>query len=133
MNSDELKARTKRFALRIVKMTAALPRSRESDVIARQVLRSGTSVGANYREAVRASSKRQFISTLEICLREADETIYWLELLGESGIVSPARLTDLLDECNQIGAILTATVRTAKATLSRPSISNHKSAIINPK
>jgi len=131
MNSDELKARTKRFALRIVKMTAALPRNRESDVIARQVLRSGTSIGANYREGLRASSKRHFISTLAICIREADETIYWLELLGDSEILNAARLADLIDECNQIAAILTATVRTAKAT-NRP-ISNHKSSIINPK
>jgi four helix bundle protein len=74
-------------------------------------------VGANYREALRASSKRHFISILETALREADETSYWLELLAESGIVKPALLGPLTEEANQLTAILAATVRTAKKTL----------------
>jgi four helix bundle protein len=114
MNRDELKQRTKQFALRIVRLSAALPKTREADVLGRQVLKSGTSIGANYREAVRASSRRHFISNLEICLREGDETIYWLELLAEAGIVPVKRLSGLLDECNQLVAIMTATVRTTK-------------------
>jgi four helix bundle protein len=114
MNKEELKARTKKFALRIIRLSAALPKTRESDVLCRQVLRSGTSIGANYREAVRASSRRHFVSNLEICLREGDETIYWLELLIESEMVPKERLVDLLDECNQLVAILTATVRSTK-------------------
>ncbi len=120
MNRDEMKNRTKQFALRIIRLSRALPRSREADVLGRQVLRSGTSIGANYREAVRASSRKQFISTLEICLREGDETIYWLELLGESRLVSENRLADLLDECNQLVAIITATVRTTKVGSKEP-------------
>ena len=114
MNRDDMKKRTKQFALRIIRLSAALPKTREADVLGRQLLKSGTSIGANYREAVRASSRRHFVSNLEICLREGDETIYWLELLAEAGIVPEKRLSDLLDECNQLVAIMTATVRTAK-------------------
>ena len=114
MNREEMNKRTKQFALRIIRLSAALPKTREADVIGRQVLKSGTSIGANYREAVRASSRRHFITNLEICLREGDETVYWLELLGEGGVVTEKRLSGLIDECNQLVAILTATVRTAK-------------------
>jgi four helix bundle protein len=114
MDSEELRKRTKQFALRIIKLAAILPANRAGETIGRQILKSGTSVGANYREALRASSKRHFISTLEISLREADETSYWLELLAESGTVKPTRLGALTDECNQLVAILTATIRTAK-------------------
>ena len=116
MNRDEMKKRTKQFALRIIRLSAALPRTREADVLGRQVLKSGTSIGANYREATRASSRRHFVSNLEICLREGDETLYWLELLAEAGIVSAKRLSGLLDECNQLVAIITAAVRTTKRT-----------------
>ena len=117
MSSDEMKQRTKLFALRIIRLSAALPKSREADVLGRQLLKSGTSIGSNYREAVRASSRRHFVSNLEICLREGDETIYWLELLAEAGIVPEKRLGDLLDECNQLVAIMTATVRTTKSRM----------------
>jgi four helix bundle protein len=119
MTRDEMKTRTKQFALRIIRLSAAMPKSREADVLGRQVLKSGTSIGANYREAVRASSRRHFITNLEICLREGDETLYWLELLAESGIMSEKRLGGLIDECNQLVAIMTATVRTAKRRSSR--------------
>ena len=114
MNSDELRTRTKKLALRIIKLSNALPRSRTSDVLGRQVLRSGTSIGANYREALRASSRRHFVTTLEIVIREGEETLYWLELLAESNTVKPSRLSDLTKECDELVAILTATVRTAK-------------------
>jgi four helix bundle protein len=119
MNRDDIKRRTQEFALRIIRLSAALPATREAEVLGRQVLKSGTSIGANYREATRASSRRHFISNLEICLREGDETIYWLELLGDSEIVPATRLSDLLDECNQLVAILTATIRTAKQNSAR--------------
>ena len=115
MDSNELRERTKRFALRIIKLAAGLPAGRVGDVVGRQILKSGTSIGANYREALRASSKRHFISILEIAAREADETLYWLELLAESNIVKPPRLTPLIDETDQLIAILTATIRTAKS------------------
>jgi four helix bundle protein len=114
MTSDELKKRIKQFVLRVIRLVTKVPTGRVGDVIARQVLRSATSVGANYREALRASSKRHFISFVEIASREADETLYWLELLVESGMIKPALLTGLMKECNELVAILTATGRSAK-------------------
>jgi four helix bundle protein len=80
MDSQDLRKRTKQFAVRVVRLSASLPANRVGDVLGRQILKSGTSVGANYREALRASSKRHFISTLEISAREADETLYWLKI-----------------------------------------------------
>jgi four helix bundle protein len=114
MDSKELQERTKRFALRIIKLVAALPQSRFGDVLGRQILKSGTSIGANYREALHASSRKHFITTLEIVLREADETLYWLELIQESGTIKPARLGPLTKECRELLAIFMATVRTSK-------------------
>jgi four helix bundle protein len=114
MNRNDMKDRTKQFALRIIRLSKAMPRNREADVLARQILKSGTSIGANYREAIRASSSRHFVTNLEICLREGEETIYWLELIGESEVMPLKRLTELVDECSQLLAILTATVRTSK-------------------
>ena len=77
----------------------------------------GTAIGANYREALRASSKKHFISTLQIALREADETLYWLELLAESETIKPSLISDLMNECNELVAILTATAKTSKESL----------------
>jgi four helix bundle protein len=112
---QELKQRTKAFALRIIRMTQALPRSREADVIARQVLRSATSIAANYRAAGRGRSKAEFTAKLGVVIEEADETVLWLELLAESGIVKPARLRDLLNEANQLLALFAASWRTLKS------------------
>lgn len=95
-------------------MTQALPRNREADVIARQILRSATSVAGNYRAAGRGRSKAEFTAKMGIVIEETDETVLWLELLGESGIVKPARLKDLLDEANQLLAMFTASWRTLK-------------------
>ena len=114
MNSAELRNRTKKFALRVITLVSALPRNRVGDVLGRQILRSGTSIGANYREALRASSRRHFVTTLEIAIRESEETAYWLDLLAESNTIKPSRLCDLAKECGEWIAILTATVRTAK-------------------
>jgi four helix bundle protein len=114
MNANELRDRTKKFAVRIIKLAAALPQNRAGDVLGRQMLKSGTSVGANYREALRASSRKHFVTTLEIAIREGEETRYWLELLAESGIIKISRLSDLAQECNELVAILTATVITTK-------------------
>ena len=114
MDSKQLQARTKAFALRIIRLVAALPKSRLGDVLGRQLLRSGISIGANYREALRASSRKQFISTLEIVLREADESLYWLELIAESAVMKPSRLAPLTVECHELVAILAATIRTTK-------------------
>jgi len=105
----DLKPRTKAFALRIIKMYSALSKSDAvAQVLGKQVLRSGTSVGANYREASRGRSKAEFISKIGDCLKEIEETGYWLELLVDSGSVSNAKMADLLDETHQLNAIFTA-------------------------
>jgi four helix bundle protein len=94
----DLKPRTKQFALRIVRMYGALPKRSAASVLGRQALRSGTSVGANYPEANRARSRAEFIAKMGDCLKELEESEYWLELLVESGIVRPSRMDGLLDE-----------------------------------
>jgi four helix bundle protein len=105
--TPDLRVRTKEFSLRVVRMFSALPRTTEARVLGTQVLRSGTSVGANYREAHRARSKAEFISKLGDCLKELDETAYWLELLTDARVVAPGKFTALRDECDQLLAILT--------------------------
>ena len=108
--------RTKEFALRIIRMYSSLPKSSVAQVLGKQILRSGTSVGANYREANRARSKAEFIAKMGDSLKELDETCYWLELLWESGTVKPERLHDLLDECRQLMAIFVTIIKRAKLT-----------------
>ena len=103
---QDLGERTTEFALRIVKMFSALPKSDEARTLGRQVLRSGTSIGANYREARRARSTAEFIAKIGDCLKEADETDYWLELVVRSEIVPETKLSALRDETNQLIAIL---------------------------
>ena len=110
----DLKNRTKAYALRIIKLYQALPKNSEAQVLGKQILRSGTSVGAQYREACRAKSQADFISKMEGSLQELDETGYWLELLVESNIVSAERLTDLQKENDELTAIFVASVKTAK-------------------
>lgn len=112
----DLRERTKDFALRVIKMYSALPRTEEARVLGRQVLRSGTSVGANYREAQRGRSKAEFVAKIGDCLKELDETAYWLELLADSGVVRTASLSPLCDECNQLLAIFTSISKKAKST-----------------
>src|ERR687887_2669556 len=110
----DLHARTKSFALRIVRLYCSLPKTTEAQVLGKQVLRSGTSVGAHYREAMRARSVAEFISKVEGALQELEETVYWLELLIESEIVPEVRLSDLLREAKELIAMLVASARTAK-------------------
>jgi four helix bundle protein len=114
---QDLRERTKRFGLRIVRMFVALPKTDEARVLGKQVLRSGTSVGANYREAHRSRSKAEFIAKLGDCLKELDETAYWLELLTESAIVPSSKLASLQDETNQLLAILTTISKKTKEGL----------------
>ncbi len=111
---QDLGKRTKDFALRIIRLYAALPKTTEAQVIGKQVLRSGTSVGAHYREARRAKSDADFISKIEGALQELDETIYWLELLSESGIVEPDRLKPLTDECEELIAMFVTMAKNVK-------------------
>jgi four helix bundle protein len=113
MNTD-LKTRTKQFALRIIRLFGALPKTVEAQVLGKQLLRSGTSVGAHYREAHRARSNAEFISKIEGGLQELEESSYWLELLGESGMMPEARLAELLEEAQQLTAILVTCVKRAK-------------------
>src|ERR1700750_1922482 len=103
--TNNLSERTKDFALRTIRMFAKLPKSAEGQILGKQVLRSGTSIGANYREAYRGRSKAEFISKCGDCLKEIEETAYWLELLVDARIVSAARLEPLRQEIGELTAI----------------------------
>ncbi len=111
---QDLRARTKKYALRIIRLYASLPKTTLAQTIGKQLLRSGTSVGAHYREADRGKSTPDFISKMEGGLQELDESAYWMELLIEANIVSAAKLADLLQETNELIAIFVASVKTAK-------------------
>ena len=110
----DLGVRTKRFALRIIRLFGALPKTTEAQVLGKQMLRSGTSVGAHYREATRARSDAEFVSKIDVALAELEETAYWLELLAESDIVASARLEELRGEANELLAILVTCVKKVK-------------------
>ncbi len=112
---QELRNRTKQFALRIVRLSDALPNTRVGNVIGNQVLRSGTAVAANYRAVGRARSKAEFIAKMGIVVEEADETAFWLELLSDSRVIRPAKLTSLQKEANELLSIFSASRRTARA------------------
>lgn len=114
---EDLCQRTKDFALRVVRLYGALPQTTEAQVLGKQALRSGTSVGANYREAYRARSDAEFVAKIGDCLKELDETTYWFELLTESGIVAAGRLEALADEANQLIAIFTTIARRVRSRL----------------
>lgn len=115
MNREELKNSTKEFALRIIKLVNALPNSPVGKVIGNQLLRAGTSVGANYRSACRAKSKSDFIYKIYIVEEEADESVFWLELIGESGLMLKSKIESLLKEANELTAIFVSTNKTAKS------------------
>jgi four helix bundle protein len=118
---EDLQARTKRFALRILKLFRSLPRNEEARILGKQILRSGTSVGANYRAACRARSRAEFVAKLGIVLDEADETVFWLELMRDSEIFPTQKLNDLVNEANQLVSIFVTSLRTAKAPASAAS------------
>ncbi len=109
-----LKERTKEFALRIIEFVETLPRGRTTDVIGGQLLRAGTSVGANYRSSCRARSPADFIAKMGIVEEEADESLYWMELLIEAGIVKPENLEALMKEGDELLAITVASINTAR-------------------
>ncbi len=115
MTPKELADRTRDFAVRVARMVDALPRRRSSDVIGRQLLRSATSVGANYREACRARSKGDFNSKIGICQQETDESVYWMELIVDLGLLPDRRLAGLLEEGHELLAIFVASGRTSSA------------------
>jgi four helix bundle protein len=122
MNEYEFKNRTKKLALRVIKLVSTLPKGQAADISAKQLLRSATSVGANYRAACRGKSQADLINKLTIVEEEADETLYWLELLIESEIVSETKLSLLMTETNEIIAMTVASIRTLR--------NNH---VLNPK
>lgn len=126
MTEAELKQRTKRFALRILKLVAALPKTVIGRSVGGQLIRSGTSVGANYRAACRARSGRDFVSKLGIVEEEADESAYWLELIIEGGLLKKRLIDPLLTEANELTAIITASRKSASTRLL---IKNRKSKI----
>ncbi|MBT7189190.1 MAG: four helix bundle protein [Anaerolineae bacterium] len=109
-----LRVRTKDFALRIIRLYRTLPKSGEASVIGRQILRSGTSVGAQYREAYRAKSPRDFINKMEGSLQELDETAFWIELLIEAEIMPEERMSGLAKETDELIAIFVSSINTAK-------------------
>ena len=117
MNENELKKRTKQFGLRMIRLVESLPSSQTARTIGNQLLRSGMSVGANYRAACRGRSKADFIAKAGISLEEADECLYWIEMLQEAGIIPVEKMKDLMKEADELVAIFTASIKTAKANL----------------
>ena len=115
----DLKDRTKNFALRIIRMYTSLPKSPEAKIVGAQVLRSGTSVGANYREAYRSRSKADFIAKMGDCLKELDETTYWFQLLIEGNVLSENKLSGLLQEANELTAIFVTIIKNTKTNLKK--------------
>ena len=126
MDSQELQQRTKEFALRIVHLFQSLPPRTDAQVLGKQLLRSGTSVGANYRAACHAKSAADFLAKMKICEEESDECEYWLELLAEAGIVKPALLEPLRQEARELASIMAASARTSR-TRQRAASSNRQS------
>jgi four helix bundle protein len=115
----DLKQRTKQYALRIIRLYCDLPTTTLGQTLGKQLLRSGTSVGAQYREACRARSDAEFVSKIESALQEVEETSYWLELIGEAEVMAAERLDGLMRETLELNAIFTASVKTVKARISK--------------
>src|SRR5512136_1869223 len=116
MNAEELKQRTKKYGLNTINLVNSLPNTSVARTIGNQLLRTGTSVGANYRAACRGKSRADFIAKAGISLEEADESLYWMELLQEAGIFPTERLKDLMSEADELVAIFTASIKTARTS-----------------
>ena len=114
MDEQTFKNRTKRYALAIIRLVESLPRNRTADVIGRQLLRAGTSVGANYRAACRGKSASDVVAKLSIVEEEADESMYWMELLVESGVVMQNRVDALVKEAHELLAMTVASIKTLR-------------------
>jgi four helix bundle protein len=131
MNETEMKQRTKQFALRVLKLADAVPKTRSGNAIGGQIVRSGTSVAANYRALCRAKSRADFINKTSIVEEEADESCLWLELLVDAGLLGSRQVQPLLQEANEITAVLVASRKTA-AGRQAPSFENRNSKVENP-
>ena len=127
MTQEEMKARTKQYALRVIRLVQSLPKNLVTEVLGKQLLRCGTSVGANYRSVCRAKSTADFVHKLSIVEEEADESIFWMELLIEGKIIKENLLENLMDEGNQILSIVVSSIKTSKEKR------NPQSQIPNPK
>ncbi len=119
MNPDEFKARTKKFTLRVFKLCTALPKTRVGEVTARQLIRSGSSVGANYRAACRAQTTRVMLTKLATLEEEADESVFWMELIIDDGMMPAKRVEPLKREGNEILAMVVASIRTLRERLKK--------------
>jgi len=113
MTQEELKARTKQFALRVMKLVDALPNSQSGKAIGGQLVRSGTSVGSNYRATCRARSRAEFIAKIGVVEEESDESACWMELVVDGGLLPSAKVSSLLDEANELTAIMASSRKTA--------------------
>ena len=129
MTSDELKQRTKTFALRVIRLVENLPNNMTGKVLGNQLIRSATSVGANYRAACRSRSKQEFVSRIKVVEEEADESLFWLELIMEKNIFKLEKINGLIKEADELTAIFTSTNKTAKVNFlnQRSKIKNQKS------
>jgi four helix bundle protein len=114
MGPEQLRDRTKAFAIRIVKLYRSLPHTADSQVVGKQLLRCGTSVAANYRAACRGRSRAEWIAKIGLVVEEADETVFWLEMLSDCDIVATGRCNDILKEARELSAIFTASRHTAR-------------------
>jgi four helix bundle protein len=126
MDEQQFKERTKDVALRVIRLVEALPKTRTADILGRQLLRCGTSVGANYRAACRGKSAADMIAKLAIVEEEADEALYWLELLVDTKLMPKSRLADLSKEMNQIVAMIVASQKRLRRNLPKSKIQNPK-------
>jgi four helix bundle protein len=126
MNQDELKRRTKQFALRVMNLVDALPRTTTGRAIGGQLVRAGTSVGANYRAACRGRSKAEFAAKLGTVAEEADESCFWLELIVDGGLLKEGLVKPLLDEANELTAIFTAAAKSSRLSNQQSKIENRK-------
>ncbi|MFL6542393.1 MAG: four helix bundle protein [Chthoniobacterales bacterium] len=124
MDKAELLGRTKAFSLRILKLVDAMPRTTSGRAIANQLVRSATSIGANYRAACRSRSRAEFAAKLGVVAEEADETLYWLELIRESKLLAESKISDLLREADELTAIFTAGRRTTARSNIKAQTSN---------
>ena len=133
MTPEDLQARTRVFARRIVKLVDSLPNTVSGRAIGTQLIRSGTSIGANYREACYGRSQKDFISKISIAFAECQETIYWLEVIADTELIRPSRLKGLLSEANELAAIFCASIKTSRTRLKSASLPNLQSSIFNLK
>jgi four helix bundle protein len=120
MTPEELRARTKQFTLRVLKVVTALPDTTPGRVIGNQLMKAGSSVGANYRAVCRARSRKDFVNKLGVVIEEADESAYWLEVICEGNVLDPRQLGPLLQEANELVAIFTAARKSARRGKSDP-------------